>query len=252
MTTLFISDLHLTPERPAGIRAFERFTREIAASAEELYILGDLFDYWIGDDACDYLGHGHTLRLLRDISGAGVRLYVMRGNRDFLLGEQFAAATGCVLLEEPTPLRVGGLSALLAHGDGLCTDDVDHQAFRRQVRAHAWQAGFLARPIAEREAAARALRYQSDELKAGKPLEIMDVNPNAVESLMREHDVELLIHGHTHRPGMHELAVDGRPARRIVLGDWLDQASVLRVQADRFLLSPDPTATGPRGRAALV
>ncbi len=252
MTTLFISDLHLTPERPAGIQAFERFAREIALGAEELYILGDLFDYWIGDDAGNHLGHGHTLRLLQDISRAGVRLYVMRGNRDFLLGEEFAAATGCVLLEEPTRLHLGGLSTLLVHGDGLCTDDIDHQAFRRQVRAGDWQADFLARPIAEREAAARALRYQSDALKAGKPLEIMDVNPNAVESLMRDHDVELLIHGHTHRPGMHELAVDARPARRIVLGDWLDQESVLRVDGDRFVLSPDPTATTSSGRAAIV
>ena len=232
--------------------AFERFAREIAPGAEELYILGDLFDYWIGDDACDHLGHGRTLQLLRDVSQAGVRLYVMRGNRDFLLGEEFAAATGGVLLEEPTRLCLGGLNAVLVHGDGLCTDDVDHQAFRRQVRAGAWQAGFLARPIAEREAAARALRYQSDELKAGKPLEIMDVNPRAVESLMREHDAELLIHGHTHRPGMHALAVDGRPARRIVLGDWLDQQSVLRVEGDRFLLSPDPASTPSPGRAALV
>ena len=227
--TLFIADLHLDERRPAIVELFLRFLQAEAGRAGALYILGDLFEAWIGDDAVP--ADHPVLAALRAFTAAGTPLYVMRGNRDFLLGDGFAHATGATLLPDPTVVELGGERVLLMHGDLLCTDDTEYQQFRAMVTDPDWQRDFLARPIDERIALARDARAQSDSRNsalAATDHGIMDVNAEAVVQTMREHGVRRLIHGHTHRPGQHEPLVDGAPGHRIVLGDWFEQGSVLR------------------------
>jgi len=227
MATLFISDLHLSAERPEIIDLFLRFLRERAAQAEALYILGDLFEYWIGDDAAAHTGYVPVLHSLRTLADAGTPVFVMHGNRDFLLGSSFEKTTGVRLLEEPTTIDLYGKPALLMHGDTLCTDDVAYQKFRVMVRDPDWVERFLAKSLQEREAIVRGLRETSKAAMATKNPEIMDVNQRAVESVMKEHRIRHLIHGHTHRPAQHEFLLNGTRAHRTVLGDWYDQGSVL-------------------------
>lgn len=231
MATLFISDLHLAGERPALSEAFCAFLRGPAAAAEALYILGDLFEVWLGDDLVppDYQA---ALTAMRELSDAGVPLYVMHGNRDFLLGERFAELSGARLLPDPTRIDLYGTPTLLMHGDTLCIDDVPYQQFRAMVRDPRWQAEFLAKPPEARIALAREARAASMEATAQKHAEIMDVNPESVLETLRTHGVQHLIHGHTHRPAVHEFELDGQPARRIVLGDWYEQGSVLVCEPD--------------------
>jgi len=239
VATLFISDLHLDPARPdITAQALELLHRE-ARGAEALYILGDLFEAWVGDDDPEPEKR-RVIAALRELTDAGLPCFFMRGNRDFLVGERFAADSGCTLLEDPTVVEIHGTPVLLMHGDTLCTDDVEYQAFRRTVRDPRWQAAMLARPLEERIALARQLRAQSAASMAGKAEEIMDVNPGAVEAAMREHGVFTLLHGHTHRPAVHRFEVDGREAVRIVLGDWYTQGSVLAWDADGFELRTLP------------
>jgi len=238
MHMLFISDLHLTPERPGMIEAFRAFTARQARAADALYILGDLFEYWVGDDGVEELGHAPVLDALQSLSASGTALYIMRGNRDFLLGDAFTDAVGASLLEEPTRIRVGDEDVLLMHGDSLCTDDVDHQAFRSMVNDPAWQRDFLSRPLAERRQIADDARRLSGDAKAAKSMEIMDVNAGTVSRTMREHGVRVLIHGHTHRPAIHTSAAGEPPTLRIVLGDWYEHASVLTVNGSGFRLQP--------------
>jgi len=226
--TLFISDLHLDPARPAITRLFLSFLASLdPAETPGLFILGDLFEAWVGDDD-DNADLVPLLNALEDASARGVRIRIMHGNRDFLLGNRFATRTGCELLNEPARIDLYGTPTLLLHGDTLCTDDHEYQAFRRLVRDPAWQADFLARPLAERRAIAAGLRETSRDRTGQKAPEIMDVNQAAVETIMREQGVHQLIHGHTHRPAIHEFELDGRPARRVVLGDWYEQGSLLR------------------------
>jgi UDP-2,3-diacylglucosamine hydrolase len=194
-----------------------------------LYILGDLFEAWIGDDNDD----PHDVRViaaLRATVQRGIPVWIMHGNRDFLLGERFASATGCTLLADPARIELGDEPTLLTHGDILCTDDHEYQQFRTMVRNPEWQRQFLAKPLAERRAIAAGLRETSRQRTGEKAAEIMDVNPQAVLDTLRTHGVRRLIHGHTHRPAVHELELDGRPAQRIVLGDWYAQGSVLYVE----------------------
>lgn len=226
--TLFISDLHLDPQRPEVIDLLVRFLDGRAAAADALYILGDLFEYWIGDDdvRTDLLP---AVEALRRLSDAGVPVWFMAGNRDFLVGEGFAARTGCRLLEDPTRTELYGVPTLLMHGDSLCIDDIEYQALRKQLRDPAWQTGFLSLPVEQRRAQAEALRRQSREATRDKAAEIMDVNAAEVDAVFREYGVRRIIHGHTHRPAVHALSVDGEPAERIVLGDWYTQGSVLSV-----------------------
>ena len=226
--TLFISDLHLDPERPEVIDLLVRFLDERAAGADALYILGDLFEYWIGDDDVRD-GLLPAIEALRRLSDAGVPVSFMAGNRDFLVGNGFAERTGCRLLEDPTRVELYGLPTLLMHGDSLCTDDVAYQALRKQLRDRAWQAGFLALPVAQRRAQAEALRRESREATRDKAADIMDVNAEEVATAFSRHGVRRMIHGHTHRPAVHALEIDGEPAERIVLGDWYTQGSVLSV-----------------------
>ena len=230
MATLFISDLHLSGERPAITEQFLRFLAGPARGAEALYILGDLFEAWIGDDAVGeeqrpILAGLHALR------ETGVPIYVMHGNRDFLLGPGFESMSGTCLLPDPTTIDLYGVPTLLMHGDTLCTDDTAYQKFRRMVRDPQWQAALLAKTPAERIALAREYREMSATETAQKAETIMDVNQEAVAQTFREHGVDRLIHGHTHRPAVHDLNIDGRAVRRIVLGDWYEQGSVLTCTA---------------------
>lgn len=240
MTTLFISDLHLSAERPEITGLFFDFLAHEARSAEALYILGDFFEYWIGDDAIEQPEYRPIVAALRALADAGTPIHVMHGNRDFLLGERFARASGCRLIPDPTRIDLYGTPTLLMHGDTLCTDDVGYLAFRRMVRNEAWQREFLARPVAERDAMARGARAQSRESTAAKAPEIMDVTQPAVLEALRAHGVRHLIHGHTHRPAAHAFALDGAPAHRLVLGDWYEQGSVLRCDARGWRLQTLP------------
>jgi UDP-2,3-diacylglucosamine hydrolase len=239
MTTLFISDLHLDDERPQITALFLDFLRGEARDAEALYILGDLFESWIGDDDDAALAL-QVQQALRELTGSGVRGYFMAGNRDFLVGPGFAEASGIQLLQDPTLVDLAGAPTLLMHGDTLCTDDVAYQQFRRQVRDPAWQQQFLAQPLAQRRAFARHAREQSRLHTGAAAMQIMDVTPPAVEAALRAHGATRLIHGHTHRPARHVLHIDGAPAERIVLGDWYEQGSVLRIDGKHIALAGLP------------
>lgn len=235
MTTLFISDLHLDAELPQVTRLLEAFTEQESAAADAIYILGDLFEAWVGDDD-DRPATRHFIDILRRMTATGTPVYVMHGNRDFLLGEKFCEETGCKLLPDPSVVELYGKHVLLMHGDSLCTDDVEHQRTRELLRSPAWQSEFLAKPLAERIKLAQQYRHMSREQTRNKPDAIMDVNPGAVAAVMREHGVDELIHGHTHRPAIHDISIDGKPAQRIVLGDWNSCGSVLRVTGEERLL----------------
>ena len=231
MTTLFISDLHLDPSRPHITALFREFLRGEARDAEALYILGDLFEAWIGDDDPEP-HHAGVITDLHALAASGVPLYFMHGNRDFLIGGEFARRAGCTLLPDPTLIDLYGTPALLLHGDTLCTDDLAYQEFRRMVRDPVWQREFLAQPLAARQAFAERARAASQSETRQKAETIMDVNADAVTAVMREYRTPLMIHGHTHRPAVHDFAVDEQPATRIVLGDWYEQGSVLRCTAE--------------------
>lgn len=236
--TLFISDLHLDPARPAITGLLLNFLAQPARQAEALYILGDLFEAWIGDDDDAELGRTVTAAL-RALTDAGVPAYFLHGNRDFLLGERFAAASGVQLLPESVVIELAGEPTLLLHGDTLCIDDEEYQAFRAQVRHPLWQAQILALPLGQRRALAGQLRETSRQAGQQKAADITDVNLAEVERVMRAQGVRRLIHGHTHRPAIHEWRLDGQPARRAVLGDWQDQqGSVLRCDANGWRLAP--------------
>ena len=225
-STLFISDLHLDPERPAITALFLDFLAAHAGHADALYILGDLFEAWIGDDDDSELNRAVCRELAR-CAAAGTAVYVMHGNRDFLLGERFARQAHSTLLDDPACIDLYGTPTLLMHGDLLCTDDTEYQAFRTQARSAEWQEELLAKTLQERRAIASEMRRVSREKTGGKPEAIMDVNATAVIERMTSRGTTRLIHGHTHRPYVHELVIDGRPAQRIVLGDWYEQGSVL-------------------------
>jgi UDP-2,3-diacylglucosamine hydrolase len=218
-TLLLISDLHLSPQRPDLCQAFLRFLAEKTPGAKALYILGDFVDAWIGDDDDSPL-YVELAAALKAVSERGTAVYFIHGNRDFLLGQHYASACGATLLDEPLRLTHAGHDYLLLHGDVLCTRDTAYLAFRNLVRSAAWQSEFLAKPLAERRAFAAAARAQSKSMSSNKPEDIMDVTPEAVLALLQKEGVRSLIHGHTHRPAVHELEVDGLPAQRVVLGDW--------------------------------
>lgn len=235
MTVLFISDLHLHASDAETARRFSEFSAGPAREARDLYILGDLFEAWIGDDDDDPR-IAPIVDALKTLTNSGVQCALMHGNRDFLLGQRFCAATGCRLLGDYERLTVFGQPVLLTHGDLLCTDDTRYMTLRAELRSPAWQRDFLAKPLAERRQIASDLRQLSTTEIAMKSDFIMDVNQAAVERTMREHDVALLLHGHTHRPAVHRFALSGRPAARIVLGAWYEEASFLRWTTEGFAL----------------
>lgn len=232
---LFISDLHLTVERPATNEQFFRFLHEEAARCDALYILGDLFEYWVGDDELkdaegDPLGK-QVARALRVLSKSGVAVHLMVGNRDFLMGSRFCAESGAGFLDDPRVVEIDGKPVLLMHGDTLCTDDADYQGWRATARSAAWQKEFLAKSLPDRRETIEALRAKSKAVVQAKPAEIMDVNEGAVREAFRVHGVQLMIHGHTHRPAKHEHEVDGRLCQRWVLPDWYGRGGYLVLDA---------------------
>jgi len=227
MTTLFISDLHLEPKQPAIGEQFLSFLAGEAQKAEVLYILGDLFEAWLGDD--DPNPYYSDMKLaLRGLTAAGIPVYFMHGNRDFMIGADFAAETGLTILDDPTVVDLYGENVLLCHGDSLCTDDAHYQQVRAVMRDPKWQAMMLAKSIEERIAFAVQARKESIERGESLSDEIMDVNQDAVAAALNEHGVDVMLHGHTHRPAVHSLDLGDRAATRIVLGDWYEQGSVVR------------------------
>jgi UDP-2,3-diacylglucosamine hydrolase len=229
VSSLFISDLHLTEERPEANERFIAFVEEKARNADALYILGDFFEYWIGDDDLGEPFNAIVAGLLRDLTQKGVQVRLMHGNRDFLIGERFCAATGAKLLPDPSIVEIQGVKTLLMHGDTLCTDDLEYQAWRRKARDPAFQASFLAKPVAERRMAVEQMREKSKEVVKGKTAEIMDVNDEAVRQALRSHGVRRLIHGHTHRPGHHAVEIDGERCERWVLPDWYGRGGYIEL-----------------------
>lgn len=226
--TLFISDLHLSAAHADSMAAFRRFIGEIAPHAERLYILGDLFEYWAGDDDCDDVFHVEVIALLRSLSAQQTDVFILHGNRDLLMGKALTAACHAQLLDEPTLINLYGTPTLLSHGDTLCTDDIEYQKFRAQVHSAAFQSQFLAQPLAARKAYIQQIRTHSSQEKQHKSMAIMDVNAEAVATMLREHAYPQLIHGHTHRPNRHEHRVDGKTCVRWVLGDWGAEGNALR------------------------
>jgi UDP-2,3-diacylglucosamine hydrolase len=239
MPSYLISDLHLSPERPAIAAALERFLTKIAFDAKTIYILGDFFDAWIGDDE-DEAFYLEIQTRLRAVVDRGVDVYFQHGNRDFLVAEAFATATGTKLLDEETVVTLAGQRVLLMHGDSLCTDDQEYQQFRQQVRSPAWQAQILQLPLAQRRMMAQQLRAQSSSMNAMKAEDIMDVNAEAVAAALSRNDVKTLIHGHTHRPAIHRPACDSSnlptASCRYVLGDWEQKGWYLKADNERLEL----------------
>lgn len=232
---VFISDLHLAGGQDARLDAFARLAGSLASHRiSAFYILGDLFEAWPGDDARDEALGRAVSDILRPLPSSGVKIYFMAGNRDFLLGEAFCAPLGIEVLPDPSRVVAGGVALLLSHGDLLCTDDVSYQAFRRQVRAKAWQDRFLAQPLATRKEIVADVRAASESAKSDKAAEIMDVNLTAVSNMLSAHPGHDLLHGHTHRPARHEVPLSDTLRLRWVLPDW------------------DPVANPPRGGGILA
>ena len=234
---LLISDLHLEEKRPDITRAFLHFLATRARQAEALYILGDFFEVWIGDDGMTPFQH-EIAGALRELSDAGTRIYLMHGNRDFLIGKRFCREAGCILLSDPHKLQMNGEPVLLMHGDRLCTLDVGYMKLRRWLRNPLSLLILRNLPLSTRQKLARKLRNESRAQTRMKASEIVDVTPEEVIKVMAAHGVRTLIHGHTHRPAVHELEVNGQAARRIVLGDWDRQGWALQVDETGFNQAP--------------
>ncbi|MEO7430816.1 MAG: UDP-2,3-diacylglucosamine diphosphatase [Dokdonella sp.] len=236
MTTLFISDLHLDASRPHITRLFVEFVRNEAVNASALYILGDLFEAWIGDDAEDETADA-VASALANLHERGVPCFYLHGNRDFLLGDAYARRARMTLLPDPSEVEVEGERIVISHGDALCIDDLPYVAFRALSRTPAWQRAFLSRTVAERVDFARRARAESERYTRSLEEQITDVNPEAVRAQFAMHNVRRLIHGHTHRPAIHASEMsDNASGERIVLGDWYEQGSVLRVGTEGLLL----------------
>lgn len=250
MSIFFISDLHIEENRPEISAQFAEFLHTEAYAADALYILGDLFESWVGDDAPD-VGQRAAIDAIRQLTARGVPCFVMHGNRDFLLGAQFCAASGARLLSDPLIVTVYGEPVLVMHGDALCTDDRAYQRLRATVRDPDWQRRFLSLPVRERRALAGAARTGSQAHTATVDYAITDVNAESVALALRNSGAATLLHGHTHRPGIHPLTVDGRACTRIVLGDWYSQGSVLSWDSSgpelRSLARPNGNETPHRG-----
>jgi UDP-2,3-diacylglucosamine hydrolase len=236
LTTLFISDLHLDAASPGIAQQFLSFLETEAQTADALYILGDLFESWVGDD--DPNPHYKTIKVaLRKLADKRVPVFFMHGNRDFMIGSRFARETGVQILDDPHVLHLNGEAVLLSHGDSWCTDDVEYQAVRRMTRDPQWQAMMLKKTLEERLAFAAQARAASMQHAGQLTEKIADVNAAAVANAMREAGVQKLLHGHTHRPDMHTFSLDDKTAIRIVLGDWYEQGSVVRWDEDGPVLS---------------
>lgn len=234
---VFISDLHLAPERPQIIDLFIRFADEIAAQADCLYILGDFLEYWLGDDDPAKSLSPVFDKLIEINERFATDIFFMHGNRDFLVGSQLAERCHFTLINDPHKIKIRNKDALLMHGDTLCTDDIEYQKFRQMVRSQEWQQQILSKTLAERIEIARSLREKSQQSTSAKDEYIMDVNQNATDKAFIDNNVDLIIHGHTHRPAIHHRTVNGIETTRIVLGDWYNTGSYLRIKnSSPFLL----------------
>ena len=240
--TLFISDLHIDQNRPDITRAFLHFLDLHASQAQSLYILGDFFDTWIGDD---YISHGpkddaveDILKGLKQCTDKGLKLYIMHGNRDFLLADEFMLRCGAELLSDPCIIQLGNTPTLLMHGDSLCTQDTEYMKFRTMSRSAEWIQSQLSRPIVERIAFAKHLRKTSMEKTRQTAEEILDVSGDEVVKVMSEHQVTQMIHGHTHRPKVHDILIGSELKKRYVLGDWEEQGWYISHQNDAIMLQP--------------
>ena len=229
--TLFISDLHLSEAEPHITQLLLNFLSDTAPQAEALYILGDLFEYWAGDDDRSTPFHQEIINAISTLSKQDTPVFIMHGNRDFLMGAEFAYACHATILADPTVIDLYGTPTLLTHGDALCTDDVQYQAFRQQVRQADWRNNFLAQPLSQRKAQIEQLRKMSEDQKQSKAMEIMDVNFDAVAELFRSNNYPRMIHGHTHRQKHHQHEVDEKKCDRWVLGDWHATGNALRCDA---------------------
>jgi UDP-2,3-diacylglucosamine hydrolase len=238
MSIAFISDLHLSAKDPAISLRFNEYLMHELNGVETLYILGDLFEYWIGDDAIDVLGMKNVITALKALTETGVEGFFIAGNRDFLIGKEFSKKTGFTILEDETVVDVHGEKVLILHGDSLCTDDILHQQFRSEMMCNkVWHQQALSLSIEERIAMATKMRGMSAEHKSEISNEIMDVNAESVVALMEKHGVNRMIHGHTHRPAIHSHDTQNGPAERIVLGDWYTQSSFLKIDNSEYQLS---------------
>ncbi len=236
--TYLISDLHLSASRPDITACLARFLEEKAPSADALYVLGDLFEYWIGDDDRSEFNE-HVAKLFKSLADKKVPIFFIHGNRDFLIRKAFATRAGMTLLPEQKVIDLYGTKTLILHGDELCTQDTAYQKFRRKARGWWWPRLVLALPLSTRRKIAEKGRETSAKNQQSLTMEIMDVTHTAVIEMMQKFGVTRMIHGHTHRPAVHELTVEGKKAQRIVLGDWYEQGSMLKVSADSFeLISP--------------
>lgn len=237
--TLFISDLHLSPSREDITALFVEFLQTRAAAAQSLYILGDLFEVWLGDDV-SLEDHRSSITALRELTDSGVPVYYLHGNRDFAVGGLFALNTGVQIVEDPSVIQLDGNQVLIAHGDALCTDDVNYQRFRKIIRQRWLLSSLLALPASSRRWIGDTIRNASKKSQSTMPMAIMDVTQSAVETLMKKHRVYTLVHGHTHRPDQHHFTVDGSSAERHVMGDWYTQGSVLRYENEEWHLESMP------------
>jgi len=244
MTRLFVSDVHLDASAPAAIEQFLSFLDTHAKSAEALYILGDLFEVWVGDDEADP-DKKAVAAALRALTTRGIACFLLHGNRDFLLGRGFCDETGCRLLPDPVVAEFDGERVLLTHGDALCVDDHSYQELRSVVRTATWQRRFLALPLSDRELLANQARAGSRQHTSRTIPKIMDVNSDAVAQAFRVAGVRRMIHGHTHRPGIHDTVIDGTPAQRIVLGAWYEQGSYLVYERGTYELRELARAASP-------
>jgi UDP-2,3-diacylglucosamine hydrolase len=226
--SLFISDLHLGPGNPRVTRLFQHFMQHVAPGAEALYILGDLFEYWAGDDDLDAPCNRQAVQSLRRLAESGVRLCIMHGNRDFLMAEKLVNACRASLLDDPALVDLYGVPTLLTHGDTLCTDDTAYQSYRREVREPAWRAQFLAQPLEQRKSAIEQLRLHSENEKRRKSCALMDASDAAVADMLRKYGYPRLIHGHTHRLMRARHTVDNHECERWVLGEWGESGNALR------------------------
>jgi len=244
--TLFISDLHLAEERPLAAGRFFHFLDVTARGADALYILGDLFEYWAGDDDLDAPLAHQTAQKIRALVDSGTPVHFMHGNRDFLLAQRYAGSCGMTLLDDPVVIDLHGARTLLTHGDTLCTDDRSYQRFRGLVRRPLVRGALLALPLALRHTMARSARAGSERVKMGKSSEIMDVNADAVAAAFRQAGIPRMIHGHTHRPARHAYVVDGRERERWVLPDWYGEGGYLSCTAEgcELLPAPAPSSSG--------
>ena len=233
--TLFVSDLHLDDSRPAITSLFLDFLQKSATQADALYILGDLFEVWIGDDDTSELSR-QIATGLNQLKQTGTPVYLMHGNRDFLIGNEFEDTSSCTIISDPTVINLYGTDTVLLHGDTLCTDDTEYMDFRTMVRSPDWQKEFLGKPLPERKNIASDLREQSKEKTRAKPMDIMDVNQQTVEKVLKKHNTLHMIHGHTHRPDIHKFSLNSGSAQRIVLGDWYQNGSVLRCSPENCKL----------------